>query len=158
LPSLAVAVARLFPFVGVVFGTGAAVLAGGVDGPAWAVLAGLVALTVHVGLERLVSRRLLRQRPGNPVILIFAAMVLVDAYGLIGLVLAPLAAAAVLPTLESAMALRTSVHPTPARDLPELRARLDALKAKAEAAPPEVQSLVARLDGLVGAAAGAQVS
>ena len=55
--------------------------------------------------------------------------------------------------LESALALRPSVHPTPARDLTELTLRLEALKAQSADASPEVQSLVERLEALVSTAA-----
>jgi len=153
LPSVVVALTRLFPFVGVLFGTAAAALAGWVDGPRWALLAGLSVPCVQYVLEHLIARRLLHRKPSNPVVLIFAAMILVSAYGLAGLVLAPLATAALQPMLESALALHTSVHPTPARDLTELSARLEALKARSEGgSSPEVQSLVGRLEVLVASA------
>jgi predicted PurR-regulated permease PerM len=154
LPSVVVALTRLFPFVGVLFGTAAAALAGGVDGPGWALAAAAVVPCVYFVLEHLVARRLLHRKPGNPVVLIFSAMILVSAYGLVGLVLAPLATAAVQPMLESALSLRPSAHPTPARDLSELNERLQALKARSEGLPaaPEVQSLIARLEALIAAA------
>jgi predicted PurR-regulated permease PerM len=152
LPSVVAALTRLFPFVGVLFGTLAAFAAGWVDGPRWALLAALVVPCVHLLLEHVVARRLLRRKPSNPVVLIFAAMILVNAYGVVGLMLAPLATAAIQPTLESMLALRASVHPSPARDRGDVSARLAALRTRAdEAAPasPEVLSLVGRLETLV---------
>ncbi len=150
LPSCAVALARLFPFVGVLFGTAAAALAGGVDGPIVAALAGAVALCVHVVLEHLVSRRILHRKPSNPVILILAAMVLTSAFGVGGLVLAPLVTAALQPVLESTLSLRATGR-TPARDLDELCGRVDALKQRTEgrAASPELANLMTRLDTLL---------
>ena len=155
LPSVVAALTRLFPFVGVLFGTLAAAAAGWVDGPRWALFAAAVVPCVHLVLEHIVARRLLHRKPSNPVVLIFAAMILVNAYGIVGLVLAPLATAAIQPTLESMLALRASAHPLPARDLGDVSDRLAALRARAaEAAPasPEVQSLVGRLEQLVASA------
>jgi predicted PurR-regulated permease PerM len=152
LPSVVAALTRLFPFVGVLFGTLAAAAAGWVDGPRWALLAAAVVPCVHLVLEHIVARRLLHRKPSNPVVLIFAAMILVNAYGIVGLMLAPLATAAIQPMLESMLALRASAHPLPARDLADVSDRLAALRARAaEAAPasPEVQSLVGRLEELV---------
>jgi predicted PurR-regulated permease PerM len=160
LPSIAVALVRLFPFVGVIFGVGAAMAAGAVDGPKWAFLAGSVVLVVHVLLTHVIARRILRRKTANPVVLIFCAMVLVSALGLPGLVLAPLVTAAIQPVLETALALRTSAHPGPARDLGEIQLRLEALKTRAaeQGATPEVQNLVGRLEGLVVAAQQAPVN
>jgi predicted PurR-regulated permease PerM len=152
LPSVVAALTRLFPFVGVLFGCLAAFAAGWVDGPRWALFAAAVVPCVHLLLEHVVARRLLRRKPSNPVVLIFAAMILVNAYGIFGLMLAPLATAAIQPMLETMLALRASAHPHPARDLGDLSMRLASLRARAaEAAPasPEVQSLVGRLEVLV---------
>jgi predicted PurR-regulated permease PerM len=151
LPSVVVALTRLFPFVGVLFGTAAAGLAGWVDGPRWALLAAAVVPCVHFVLEHIIARRLLHRQPSNPVVLIFAAMVLVSAYGVAGLVLAPLATAALQPFLESVLELSVSAHPTPARDLTELTQRLQALREKSAEVPEaqEVCNLVGRLDALV---------
>jgi len=82
-------------------------------------------------------------------------MILVNAYGIVGLMLAPLATAAIQPMLESMLALRASAHPLPARDLEDVVTRLAALRARATEAVPdsqEVQSLVGRLEGLVASA------
>jgi predicted PurR-regulated permease PerM len=152
LPSVVAAVTRLFPFVGVLFGMLAAALAGWVDGPRWALLAAGVVPCVHVLLEHVVARRVLRRKPSNPVVLIFAAMILVSAYGIGGLVLAPLATAALQPTLETMLALRVSTIPSPMRDLGDVSARLQALRTKAaesSTTSPEVLSLVGRLESLV---------
>jgi predicted PurR-regulated permease PerM len=161
LPAIVVAMARLFPFVGVLFGVTAAALAGAVDGPMWAALAAGVVIGVHLLLRHVIAGRLLRRKQSNPVVLIFCAMVLVTALGLPGLVLAPLVTAALQPVMESALALRASPHPGPVRDLTDVQLRLELLKAKvAEAGTPpspEVQSLVTRLESLVEAAHAAVV-
>lgn len=148
LPSVAAAIARLFPFVGVVVGIAAAALAGWVDGPGWAVATAAIAFCVHLLLQHALTRGLPR-RSTNPVILIFAAMVLVSAYGALGLVLALMVTAALQPTLQSMIAVRPR-GPEPTHDLVDLRERLEVLKAGTAAnAAPEVRSLVSRLEALI---------
>jgi predicted PurR-regulated permease PerM len=94
LPALAVGVLRVVPFFGPVLAAGAAALAGwAVDGGTAAV-AGLATLALLIALDRGVARRAFEVKHASPTLMMVASILLVEAFGTPGLLLASTVAVA----------------------------------------------------------------
>ena len=105
-----------------------------------------IALAVHVVVSHGVHVHGRRKSGPNPVLLLLSAMLLASAYGVWGLIAAPLVAGALQPLLEAALAARA--RPL-GGDLAQLERRVADLRAQKLA--PEVDSLLGRLEDLVAA-------
>jgi predicted PurR-regulated permease PerM len=151
LPALAAGVLRLVPFFGALLAGTASFLAGVSLGPAAGALAGAFTFLVVVSLDRIVSRRLFATRRPSPTLTVFLAVVLVDVYGPIGLLLASTVAMAVQVYVERLIATHPRRVRRP-RSLAAIDDRLDQVDGRvaqlpaAEAAP--LESVVTRLRAL----------
>ena len=151
LPALAAGVLRLVPFFGVPLAAGAAFLAGSTLGiPAGAVVAALTVVVI-VLLDRIVARRLLDARRPSQTLTVLMIVVLVDAYGVIGLLFASTLAMAI----EGCVGRMIVTHPQAARPtltLAELQRRLEAARRRLLLLPErnavQLGGLVARLGAL----------
>jgi predicted PurR-regulated permease PerM len=151
LPALAAGLFRLVPFFGIVMAGVAAFLAGAVASPAAGALAAGYTLLVLVLLDRFVARRLLAARRYSPTLVVFLVVALVDAYGMVGLLVASPLAAAAQVLVERLIA----THPRRARadvSLADIRQRLRRVRQRLLLMPPEqaaqLGSVVARLEVL----------
>jgi predicted PurR-regulated permease PerM len=151
LPALAAGLLRLIPFFGAVLAGGAAFLAGAAEGWPTGCLAAAFTVTVVVTLDRGVGRRLFAVHRPSPTLTVLLAVVLVDAYGAVGLLFASTLATAV----ETYLARLVATHPrragrpsslaVVAERLEGVRRRLMSLPAT-DAAP--LANVVARLEAL----------
>ena len=151
LPALAAGLLRLVPFFGGLLAAGAAFVAGAEAGPAAGGLAAAFTITVVVTLDRGVGRRLFAVDRPSPTLTVLFAVVLVDAYGPLGLLLASTVAAAV----ETFLARLLATHPRRvghATSLAGVRERLEGVRRRllslpvTEAAP--LANVVGRLETL----------
>lgn len=152
LAAAAAALSLLIPFAGTVMAVAFVTLAGLATSPTAAVAGGLVGLIVVVGLRIWVAPRLLPVRRANPLVIVASAMVLTSALGLVGLILAPLAAAIV--TLVARRLLARRIVARAAEDeLAALAAEVQQLESVVQLAgepvPEDVRKLVDRLRLLV---------
>jgi putative permease len=158
LPALAAGVLRLVPFFGVPLAAGAAFLAGStVSIPGGAAASALTVLVVVV-VDRIVARRLLSARHPSQTLTVLLVVMLVDAYGVIGLLFASTLAMAI----EGCLGRLITTHPQAVRrelTLGELRRRLDAARRRLLLLPEpnavQLGGLVARLGALAGEAESA---
>lgn len=143
--------ALLIPFVGPALTVAVAGLAGLASGPAPAIGSGLSALAIVVLVRWVVARRLAPLPKENPLVLLAATMVLASAAGLLGIVLAPFATAALTVTARRLLARRVASR-APALDPAAFAERARLLRAALGAAPQvpdELRDLVDRLHLLV---------
>jgi putative permease len=150
------AIAWLFPFVGAVLAVLPALLVGLLDSPASGAVAGSYTLVVLVIMETIVEPRIFRRRDlANPLLVVFLMMMLAEAFGILGLLLAPPLAAAIQITFHT-MTQRSSELVTSEKALPrvkDLAARLTSVKEQTgvNGAQPsaELASIVERLEALL---------
>jgi predicted PurR-regulated permease PerM len=151
LPALAAALLRLVPFFGALLAGGAAFLAGAEAGVPTGCLAAAFTVTVVVTLDRGVGRGLFAVHRPSPTLTVLFAVVLVDAYGPLGVLLASTVATAV----ETCLARVIATHPRRAGRPASVAAVLERLEGVrrrllslpvSEAAP--LANVVARLEGL----------
>ncbi len=100
LPALAVGILRLIPFFGPVLAAGAAALAGWAVNGETAALAGLMTLALLIALERGVTRRVFDVRRASPTLTMVTAILFVEAFGTLGLLLASTVAVAAQAYIE----------------------------------------------------------
>lgn len=153
LAALAVAVLRLVPLLGLPSSIAAAGLLGFATGPVEAALASGMTLVVLVAL-RAVKNRLFDAPRQNPILVILVVLGLAHAYGWIGIIAAPLVAAAIQACFGELVASRPAE--TAPATLDELRARAEQIDRGAMLVPlePEVQSVVERMKKLLARAEG----
>jgi predicted PurR-regulated permease PerM len=140
----------LIPWVGVLLAVIPAGLVGLSMSPALALLT--VALTIGVlsFLEFVVEPRLFNRRRFSSLLVVIVVLVLVDQFGLIGIVIAP-PLAAVIQIFASQLFRATTQAPTPqlAEPVSALQARLQSvqtlLAAQSDSSAPEITNLVDRL-------------
>jgi len=151
LPALAIGVLRVVPFFGVVLASGVGALAGASMGPAGAILGGAGTLALLLALDRGAARGLFEVRRASPTLTVVSGIVLVEAFGTIGVLLASTVAIAVQTYLERLVA----THPRRARatrSLAQIEQRINRLKRRLPTLPEEeavqLGSVVARLEAL----------
>jgi predicted PurR-regulated permease PerM len=114
--------------------------------------AGVYTLAVLLVLEFAIEPRLFNRRRYNALLMIVAVVVLADSFGVFGLLLGPPLAVAVQVLAERLMRQRiapNSVAPAPAaRTLEDRIGELNARLRSWDSPPPELTSLVARLEDL----------
>lgn len=162
LTSLLVGLAWLIPLAGFFFASVFAFLFGlaSADGCALAIGALLLTAAVLAFLEFVVEPRIYQRRQYSGVLTIIIILIMVDAYGLIGFVVAPpLAVALQVLTGHVVAAIRRS--PTTAIQIDTLEQRLDDMSAvyaseendeKEVVVPPEIANMQKRLRELLGEA------
>jgi predicted PurR-regulated permease PerM len=151
LPALAIGVLRVVPFLGVVLAAGVGALAGASMGVAGAVLGGTGTLALLLALDRGAARGLFEVRRASPTLTVVSVILLVDAFGPIGLLLASTVAVAGQVYLERLVA----THPRRARatrSLAQIEQRISRLKRRLPTLPDDeavqLGSVVARLEAL----------
>jgi len=150
--AMAGALLRLIPWLGPVLAVGAPFLANVVDMPR--ALAGAVYTAgVLYALDRLVRSWLLGGRRTGGLLGLLTLIVMGQAAGIVGLVIAPAVAAGVAAVLDHLRQPAPAVDQQGPARVAELRRRLEAVREELAAAPegasPQVVSLVDRLDGLI---------
>ena len=152
--------AWLIPWFGAVIAVIPALLVGLGSGILPGILAAIYTVLVLVVMEFVIEPRIFWRKNYSSVILVVVMLALAEAYGLIGLILAPLVSAGVQIVFKYLLHPDTSydtavVNPDeePAMLLPPLREKLaetrDAYLAQGEPHSPEIMSLMQRLEGLV---------
>jgi predicted PurR-regulated permease PerM len=151
LPALAAGVLRLVPFFGVPAAAAAAFLAGSTVSVAAGAAAAAITVVAIVALERTVARHLLAARRPSQTLTVLLIVALVDAYGVIGLLVASTLAMAI----ESCVGRLLVTHPQAshrATTLPDLRQRLEGVRRRLLLLPEpnatQLGGMVARLGTL----------
>jgi predicted PurR-regulated permease PerM len=155
--ALVSAIAWLVPWLGAALALVPVLALGWAEGPGVAFVAAVYTALVFMVLEFLVEPRLHNRRQYNALLVVLLLLMLGDAYGLPGILAAPPLAAALQILLTHL--LQPASTPA-AQGLDEqfqaLEARLDAVRLEAQqqsgASAPQVQSLVERLEDLLGQA------
>lgn len=152
--------AWLVPWFGAVLAVIPALWVGLGSGILTGVLGAVYAVMVLVVMEHIIEPRIYWRKNYSPVILVLVMLILAEAYGLLGLVLAPLASAAIQ------IVFKYLLHPDSSYEVPylnpdedpavlasSLKERLaeakDALQAQDNSPTPEIMSLMQRLESLV---------
>jgi predicted PurR-regulated permease PerM len=151
LPALAAGVLRLVPFFGVPLAATASFLAGSTVSVPAGVMAAVLTVVVIVALDRIVARRLLDARRPSQTLTVLMIIVLVDAYGLIGL----LFASTLTMAIEACVGRMIVTHPQaarPALTVAELQRRLEGARRRLLLLPErnavQLGGVVARLGAL----------
>jgi hypothetical protein len=145
----------LIPWLGAVLAMIAPILVAYPD-PAAMAAAGVYTLLILLLLEVVVEPRLFNRRRYSSLLVVIVVVVMAQAYGLLGMLLAPPLAAALQIFFSGVMQLSApNDRVVPDLQLTQLRARVAKLTAEieaadAEAAPtPEIQNLLGRLTALI---------
>jgi len=149
--ALAGALASLVPVVGVALAVIPVLLVGLQTGVQLSLVTALYALVVLTGLGVWVKPRLFNRRWDNPILTVVLLIALADAFGVVGIILAP-PLSAVCQILWSRLVSRRAVEGAAAlvSDLKERQARLrDTVRAMGEPALPLVTSSMERLARLI---------
>jgi predicted PurR-regulated permease PerM len=150
IPAFACGCMRLVPLVG----PGLAVIAAFAAGVSTSLVCGVAAGSFTVALlfveETLVAPRLAGPQRANPFLVTLTILAIADAFGIVGLLVAPAVATAVQILAEGILA---SIGPTVKRAPPDLDERMGKLAKLlgdvAEPPPPELASIIDRLEKLV---------
>ena len=152
LPSAAVALALLIPFVGPALAVVIGVLAGLPVSVGVSIAGGVSALVIVVLLRKVIAPRLLPVRPSHGLILVATAMILASALGVVGVLLAPLAAEVLTALARRLLAARVAARATRSH-LAALAKSVEQLGSAAttseEVVHEDVHKLVDRLRQLV---------
>jgi predicted PurR-regulated permease PerM len=149
------AIAWLIPLIGFVFITIPAFLVGLSTSLSIGIAAAFYTLAVLLFLELQVEPRIFNRRRYNSVLTVFTMLALVNALGIIGLIVAPPLAAAIQIFSTHLMAPhRTTISADSAAQIAELEERLAALQATFtqdtdRESAPEIASIIERLSRLV---------
>ncbi len=144
------AVACLIPVVGAALAVTSVLLVGLLTSVQLGLLTALYTLVVLIALGVWVKPRLFRRRWDNPILTVVLLLVMADAFGVVGIIIAPLLSV-VCQTLWSRLVSRRAISGAAAQisDLKERQARLwDNIKAMDEP-PPLVTSSMERLTNLI---------
>jgi predicted PurR-regulated permease PerM len=151
LAALAAGVFRLVPFFGIVVACLASFLAGSISSPAVGALAAAYTAVVLVLLDRLVAQRWFAARRYSPTLVVFLVVALVDAYGMLGLLVASPIGAAAQVLLERLIATHPRRTRTPL-SLADIEQRLARVRQRLALMPTDEASqlgnVVARLGAL----------
>ena len=151
--ALLASLAWLLPLVGSVLAVIPVLLIGLFISPLTAVLATLVTLTVFAFLEFVVERKLYPRERYGSVLVLLITLIMVEALGVAGLLVAPpLAAAMQIALTEWLRPVPVVVEAQPDVSLEGLRVRLAEVQARldqVEVPSPRTQNLLARLTQLV---------
>jgi putative permease len=149
------ALAWLIPWVGAVLAVVPAFLVGAGDGLWLAAAAALVTLAILIALEVLVERRLFDRRPYSSVLLVLVAIIMANALGIIGILIAPpLAAALQIAASRIFYTPSRRVHIKPEERIARARSRLENLRLallEIDSPPVHLSSLIQRLERLIDA-------
>jgi len=149
--ALAGALASLVPVVGVALAVIPVLLVGLLTGVQLSLVTALYALVVLTALGVWVKPRLFNRKWDNPILTVVLLIALADAFGLVGIIIAP-PLSAVCQILWSRLVSRRAVEGAAAlvSDLKERQARLrDTVRAMGEPALPLVTSSMERLARLI---------
>ncbi len=149
----------LIPWFGAILAVIPAFLVGLSGGVGLAILAAFYTLAVLVVQEFIIQPRIFRRHSYSSIVLVLLVLALVDAYGLLGLILAPLVSATlqivfkylVQPPAAVASADSSELEATEGiealqRHLAETRGQIESWE---NPAPPEIVNLTGRLDQLI---------
>ncbi|CAG0935766.1 hypothetical protein TFLX_04616 [Thermoflexales bacterium] len=148
------AIGWLLPWVGVLLAVIPAFLVGLLLSPGLALGAVAYSLAILSFLELVVEPRFFNRRRFSSLLVVIVMLVLVDEYGLIGLLLAPpLAGVLQIVANQVIRSASSAATPPPINQLEVLQTRLtsfqDRLAQRAEAPSPELLNITARLTHLV---------
>jgi predicted PurR-regulated permease PerM len=155
LPALAVGVLRVVPFFGPLLAAGAAALAGwAVDGRT-AALTGLATLALLMAIDRGVARRIFQVKHASPTLTVVASILLVEAFGTLGLLLASTVAVATQAYVERVIATNPRRERS-TRTLAQIEQRIGRLRRRllslSEDEAMQLGNVVARLENLASTA------
>ncbi len=143
----------LIPWVGVLLALIPAVLIGLAISPALAALAAALTIGVLSFLEFVVEPRLFNRRRFSSLLVVIVVLVLVDQFGLIGILIAPPLAAVIQIFASQLLGATQATKPQLAQPASALQARLQSvqtlLAGQTESPTPEITSLVDRLTQLI---------
>lgn len=147
-------IAWLIPVAGFVFIAAPVLVVGLASDLGLAVAATLYTLAVLLILERVVEPRIFNRRRYSSLLIVLTMIPLAEAFGIIGLIVAPPVAAAVQILLGRLLVQRNGqAHLATAEQVTELEGRLAELRARLEALDeppaPELANMMDRLDGLL---------
>jgi putative permease len=144
---------RLIPLLGTGLSLAAVVLAALPSGVLATVAAAIIGVAVLGGLRVVAARWLPDERPLDPILAVPVVLALASAFGVAGLIAAPMVAAAIQTAYVEAAALRRSSEKAPRID--DLEGRLSRIERRLRwsSPPPAVMSLLERLQVLVERAA-----
>ena len=147
------AIGWLIPWVGVLLAVIPAVWVGLSISPALGLLAAALTIGVLSFLEFVVEPRLFNRRRFSSLLVVIVVLVLVDEYGLIGILLAPPLAAAIQILAGQLMRPTPTAKTTPAQPISALQAHLESVQSvlASQTVPPgpELGNLVDRLTQLI---------
>jgi predicted PurR-regulated permease PerM len=151
-------IARLIPLLGIVLAPLPVLLSGWSDGWAIAIGATVYCVAVLVALDVVVEPRVLDRSRESPMVTLLVMLALLYEFGVIGLIVAPPLAGAIVILLRWALERgRPQPVAEPAAHLAELQMQLHLLQvssaAEDEALAPEVANLLGRLEALMTRAA-----
>jgi len=144
----------LIPWVGVLLAVIPAVLVGLSMSPALGILTAVLTIAVLAFLEFVIEPRLFNRRNFSSLLVVIVVLVLLDQFGLIGILIAPPLAAVI--QIFASQLFRSTI-PVPTLQLTQpisaLQERLSSIQsglaAQTEATPPEITNLMTRLIQLI---------
>ncbi|MCI0395003.1 MAG: AI-2E family transporter [Chloroflexi bacterium] len=148
------AVAWIVPLVGAVLTAAPVFLVGLANGPVFAVGAVLYTVTVLLFLELQVEPRLFNRRRYSPILVVLVMLILVEDFGILGLIVAPPLAAAIQILLSRLLyQARSPAVANPSEQIAQLYVRLDTVRESYhkndEPDSPEIINMIRRLNGLI---------
>jgi putative permease len=147
------AIGWLIPWVGLLLAVIPALWVGLSSSLALGLVAAAFTIAVLCFLEFVVEPRLFNRRRFSSLLVVIVVLVLVDEFGLIGILLAPPLAAAIQILAGQLMRSTTTAKATPAQPISALQANLASAKSllAADTVPsgPELNNLVDRLEQLI---------
>lgn len=146
------AIAWFIPLVGALFAIPLIAVIALLNGPLLAVVAAVYTILIFVFMEFVVEPRLYDRSKYGVILVILVMMAMVDALGLIGLLLAPplaLTLQLILDELLSIPVAPSSVQEVTLTDLQEQLAQVRAAVSTAETQSPRVTNMVERLEQLL---------
>lgn len=153
--ALGVALAWLVPLVGVLLALPMVIASGLIHGLLAAAAAVLYTLAIFAVLEYIVEPRIRQRHRFSPILTILAMLVLLESFGLLGLILAPFLSMAVQITLSHTVSRRRDAgrQDGTAPKIGDLRHSLEALRSTLDEmedrARPELVNLAGRLENLL---------
>lgn len=143
----------LIPWVGAVLAMAPPLLLGFITGPLVGIVAGVTTLVVLLVMEIVIEPRLFNRQRYSSLLIVLLLIALADAYGLIGILVAPPLAAAIQIFFSNILS-QPEVRPLPSSNerISLIRERLTAIRERAgdmNGESPYMDSILDRLDKLV---------